>query len=441
MIMKLKTRCLFPVILILLAQCSSLAIKDRQTLKIASDEARSGNESAYLAMEKALSIDPPPQSPDIHVKILAELAVLPTTNSVEIIRKYMKDRIPARRGQSVLSFLKNTSIEKKQKEKELLETIESNFQQYSEILPEEIQSLGTIDDQRSLDLLVKNLNKDSQRDALIVQSLGGIFTRSNAAGQTGVASSTENQLVQVASTAEDANIRNLAIQSLKIGYGTEGAARIQEITLNKGSAPPLRMAALTVMGQDMRRAPDAEYGKKLKKAWYGFRSEKDYAEKIVEVLASIENKSIDEMRKILLRGVVKPAPPLRMEYVRQGTPQGLYSLGRKYDISEGVFAKIDSRIQKIMKDESLPQKPEKRTVSAALNSLAPDSDYFQRKKIALGGISERGVLSSILRFIVNTRRSEAWQIMVLRNVCGVSEAEAMKLREFYLNESTTLNRL
>lgn len=437
---KPKYTSLTGIALLFLVSCSSLTIKDDETLRIATEKARDGNEKAYKAMETALEKDEPKDAPNIHEKILTELGTLSNEKSLEILRKYAKDRIPDRRSKAILALSRHSGIPKEEKNKEILETVKHNKEQFSTVLPAEIQALGNTGSIPTLEFLHKQFFEPNENKDLIVQATGTILSENlNGKDKTLIETAASN-LYSFAEKAPNDNIRNLALQAIENAHGNN--AMLKEIVLDSEKSIELRTAILGFLKPNIIEEEGTKYSDALTVLWKNsFKDEPKFADEIVNVLAEKRGISFEKMKQILKGSINKTRPDNRQKYIRKGTPEGILSLAEKYGIKRKTFYAFDTRIKKIMEDESIPLPPEKRVLSAALNRLKPGLNYFEKKKFASKGIYEPKVFSSLMHVIVFSGRTKAWQIMVIGLIGNIEQSEASKLRSFYLAERKTLNKL
>lgn len=471
--------------------CGSTEVKDKSSLDEAKEGALSGEEKDWEAIEKAMQEPPPADEPDLHEMIVKEARDIPTEEARELLRK------SARSEDETVRELALDSLYEHRKhagpdavEKEIVEIIDNNRDEFGSLNDTEINMLSKIDQPGALDLLSESLGENPETDPLALRGIGMQVDRkklqsaqlenqleAQKESEEPDAEKTKELEQELQKTQEESALgkemlenyfkaaekpsqKELALAELYNAASPDSDEKMMGIFHSDEFDPDEKEMAVAML---VKRSPEfaknrahtrkkeliekqsAAFEKRLQAAndeeldsiaLVEKNDEYQKAASEIEAFGGQSKKSIAlEIKALFQKRVetekvnrLKKLPPMSaLEKILK--PEGVY---------KKVLLKMHRNFIGAIKDKSTPRKPQSTLAWAAITLLQPGLGYHEIRKFGSKGLKRRGVFGAVMKTIENDYDTDELRVIALQTLWGVNSSTARRILKGYRSQKKIL---
>ncbi|MDH4199818.1 MAG: hypothetical protein OEV66_05480 [Spirochaetia bacterium] len=442
-----------------IVSCASPQIKDDKSLAKNHEAALKGDHESLKNYDKALGTPEDEKNPDLHEKIINDLAAIPDPQAEDILKKYAQDASPEIRGKSISAFYERRKLTDKPEipeklDKETLEIIANNRENYGSLTPQEIQILASMKSDEASNILIDELSKsDQQYPDEIINALGNQLSRkrkevrefqSSNNADSGKNSAAENQANKIEASLMNffqgdhpVEFKKHALREIYFSAGAESDLKLVELYNLPEISKENKILILTLLsassGPEKARLLDI-----FKKSYLSAssRDDKSIIYSFMEVL--VPDKAA-QIRDTLEKSITSQETRHELKLIARKNQIGLLkTLLKKYNISPSVIDSMQNKTRDAAADKTIPMKAESVIIITCVQEIFPTKNYFEIKKLAVQGLSIPGLFYLILKTIDANYESADMKLLWIQSVWKLTHIDASRIFNAYTNEKEFL---
>ncbi|MDH4261784.1 MAG: hypothetical protein OEV78_01930 [Spirochaetia bacterium] len=450
-----------------ICNCGSRQIKDKDSLDINHEQAKSGDKNSYENYEKALEKAQEENNPELQEMIIKDLASIPTDESRELLKKEAQSESTSNEINTMaLNGLYEQSKASDDPEvtkkiySDIIDIIKKNADKNNGLSSNEIQILGEIKDDESEKLLIEDLLKPSENDEIrkseIVQALVRIFVdRKNELKKQNELESPdlekkskleasfkniEDTLLNLIKSDTSKILKTTILNELYNAYTPDSRNKFMAMYNSNIYDEETKLLILKVLGYQKDPGND-EIIRSLKSEFLKTENTKEHTRILNRIGALmpedfkvIKAELEKEMEKIIRRKELKALSA-------KGQIIMLKTVLKKYHISDVLIDKIQAATEELSLDKTTPMKAEAVILFSSVREIYPNKDFFEIQKAVQNGLRLPGLFLAILNSIDKDFTSHDMKILTIKSVWKIEEADAENIYKAYQNEKGLLREL
>lgn len=449
--------------------CATPPIKDEKSLEDNRKQAEKGDKQSFENYDKALETTAPKDNPDLHKKILDDLATIPGKESEEILKKNAQNKDPKIRQDAVNALYEHNkrSDTPSKSEDETLDLIKENQRNYGGLGPCEISVLGKMKNPESAEILLNQFNihnLDSISRKKVLNALGKKLTspdttepakesakepskendkatekkarESQRESQLKTKEKVEQGLVDFIVSENSEEQKKTALDYLYRYYGKDAFEKLFTIYQKNPHTQELILQSL----RDKPAKDKKSFSESLKKDYLA-SANKSEREKILKFLKSFVPEEYQNLLKKIKEKKALAKENEKLKKLLKGNQiELLKNLFVKNNLPKALAGKIHARTKALAKDSSIPMKSETVLLFASLQNLYPAKNFFEVKQIGQAGLKTPGLFLAIMETIEKNYSNLDMRLAAIQSLWKVSHYEAARLYRTYRREKSFLKK-